>query len=84
MCPVHHAGHLILTACLCVQFIMQDISWSETPYLEAVERDEHVVKELRETMRDAVKSSLIPLKAYARKYEQFLPVVHIDVREYVR
>ncbi|GFS18450.1 dynein heavy chain 1, axonemal [Elysia marginata] len=65
------------------RLIMQDISWSETPFLEAVEREETVVRELRETMRDAVKTSLIPLKAYAKKYEQFLPIIHLDVREYI-
>ncbi|KAK3782184.1 hypothetical protein RRG08_032935 [Elysia crispata] len=65
------------------RFIMQDISWSESPFLEAVDREESVVRELRETMRDAVNTSLIPLKAYAKKYEQFLPVVHLDIREYI-
>ncbi|GFO45344.1 dynein heavy chain 1, axonemal-like [Plakobranchus ocellatus] len=65
------------------RFIMQDISWSESPFLEAVDKDETIVRELRETMRDAIKSSLIPLKAYAKKYEEFLPIVHLDIRDYI-
>lgn len=62
---------------------MQDISWSETPLLEAVDKNETEIKELRHTLRDAVTSSMIPLQAYAKKFEQFLPIVNLDIKQFI-
>ncbi|XP_059153506.1 dynein axonemal heavy chain 1-like [Physella acuta] len=65
------------------KFIMQDISWSETPLLEAVDKNETEIRELRHTLRDAVTSSMIPLLAYAKKFEQFLPIVNLDIKQFI-
>lgn len=66
-----------------LQFIMQDLSWSETPLLEAVDKNETEMKELRNTLSDAVMASMTPLWAYARKFEQFLPVINLDIKQYI-
>ncbi|XP_055888364.1 dynein axonemal heavy chain 1-like isoform X4 [Biomphalaria glabrata] len=65
------------------KFIMQDISWSETPLLEAVDKNETEIKELRSTLRDAIISSMIPLQAYAKKFEQFIPIVLMDIKQFI-
>ena len=63
---------------------MEDIFWSGTPLLESVgEKEPHVV-ELRETIRDAIRKSLIPMKAYAKKYEKYLDLMNMDVNQYVK
>ena len=69
---------------LCVQFIMEDIFWSGTPLLESVGENEPHVVELRQTIRNAIRKSLLPLKAYARKYATFLDLMNLDVNQYVK
>ena len=66
------------------QFIMEDIFWSGTPLLESVGENEPHVVELRQAIRNAIRKSLLPLKAYARKYETFLDLMNMDVNQYVR
>ena len=63
---------------------MQEIFFSGTPLLESVGENEPHVVELRETIRRAIRQALLPRKAYARKYEQFLDLNNLDVNQYVR
>ena len=62
---------------------MEDIFWSGTPLLESVGEHEPHVEELRDTIRDAIRHSLIPMKAYARVYEKYLELINIDINQYV-
>ncbi|XP_005102124.3 dynein heavy chain 1, axonemal [Aplysia californica] len=63
--------------------IMQDIFWSETPLLEAIHQNETQMRELRDTLQHAIESSFIPLKAYALKFEIFLDLVNLEIRDFI-
>ena len=63
---------------------MEEIFFSGTPLLESVGENEPHVVELRETIQKAINQALLPLKAYARKYEEFLDLNNLDANQYVR
>jgi len=63
---------------------MEEMFFSGTPLLEAVGTHEPFVEELRETIRHAISKALIPMKAYATQYENFLSVLNVDPTVYIR
>jgi len=63
---------------------MEEMFFSGTPLLEAVGSREPFVEELRETMRHAISKALIPMRAYATQYENFLPIINVDPTIYIR
>ena len=63
--------------------VIEGLFWSGTPLLESVGENEPEVVKLRETVRHAVKQSLIPLRAYAKKYEQYLELYNLDINQYL-
>jgi dynein heavy chain len=63
---------------------MEDIFFSGTPLLEAVGLHEPFVEELRETVRNAILKSLIPVKAYAQQYDGYLPIMNLDISNYIK
>ena len=63
---------------------MEDIFWSGTPLLESVGEHEPPVEELRDTIRDAIKHAVIPMKAYAKQYEKYLELMNLDINVYVK
>jgi len=63
---------------------MEEIFFAGTPLLEAVGLREPFVEELRATIRQSVQKAVIPMTAYARQYESFLPVLNVDPVAYVR
>jgi hypothetical protein len=63
---------------------MEDIFFSGTPLLEAVGIHEPFVEELRETVRNAILKSLIPMKAYVQQYEKHLAIMNLDINSYIR
>lgn len=64
--------------------VLEGLFWSGTPLLESVGENEPEVVRLRETVRQSVKSSLIPLKAYAKQYEKYLDLFNLDINEYLQ
>ena len=66
------------------QYVLEDISWADTPLLESVGEHEPRVEDLRDTIRTAISKSLIPLRAYARAYEQFLEVNNLELNDYIK
>ena len=68
----------------CLQYIMEDIFWSGTPYLESVGEHEPAVEELRETIRHAITRSLIPLKDYAIQFDKYLELINLDIGQYIK
>ena len=67
-----------------LQYIMEDIFWSGTPLLESVGEHEPAVEELRETIRRAIRRSLIPLKEYARQFDKYLELINMDISQYIK
>ena len=63
---------------------MQGIFWAETPKLEAISHKESLVKELFETLNRTILTAFIPMYAYAKKFEQFLDLVKLDIKEHVK
>ncbi|XP_078000357.1 dynein axonemal heavy chain 1-like isoform X2 [Glandiceps talaboti] len=66
------------------KFVLEDIFWADTPLLESVGEHEPPVEELRETIRNAIKKSLNPMKAYARAYEMHLELMNLDINLYIK
>jgi len=63
---------------------MEDIFWSGTPLLESVGEHEPFVEELRQTVRDSIIHSLIPLMAYAKEYEKYLELINLDINKFIK
>ena len=62
---------------------MEDIFWSGTPLLESVGEHEPHVEELRDTICNAIRHAIIPMKSYAQCYEKYLELINIDINQYV-
>lgn len=65
------------------KIVIEGLFWSGTPLLESVGENEPEVVKLRETVRHAIKQSLIPLRAYAKQYEQYLDLYNMDINQYL-
>uniref|UniRef100_A0A4W3IMR6 Dynein axonemal heavy chain 1 n=1 Tax=Callorhinchus milii TaxID=7868 RepID=A0A4W3IMR6_CALMI len=65
-----------ITATQNVPQIEKEMFLSGTPLLESVWHNEPPVKELRNTLRNAIQKSLIPLRSYAKQFEK-----HLDSQE---
>lgn len=63
--------------------VLEGLFWSGTPLLESVGENEPEVVRLRETIRKSIKSSLEPLRAYAKQYEKYLELFNLDINEYL-
>ncbi|KAL3881803.1 hypothetical protein ACJMK2_028195, partial [Sinanodonta woodiana] len=66
------------------KFILEKIFWSGTPLLESVGEHEPHVEELRDTIKKAIRKSLIPMKAYAKEYERHLELINMDINHYIK
>ncbi|XP_074644244.1 dynein axonemal heavy chain 1-like [Tubulanus polymorphus] len=64
--------------------IMEEIFWSGTPLLESVGEHEPHVEEMRNYICLAINKALIPMKAYAQEYEQFLELFNMDINQYIK
>ncbi|XP_076467002.1 dynein axonemal heavy chain 1-like [Babylonia areolata] len=65
------------------KFVMQDVFWSGTPLLESVGRMEPEVVMMREALRRSILTSYIPIRAYAKRFEVYLPVNNIVIKDYI-
>lgn len=63
---------------------MDKLFWSGTPILESVGEHEPFVKDLKDSVRCCIRQALIPLKAYARRYNNYTELVNLEVNEYIR
>lgn len=52
--------------------------------LDSVGLHEPEVEKLREAMRSAIQKALIPLRAYAKRYEKFLELNNNDIQYFLR
>lgn len=55
-----------------------------TPLLNSVDLHEPEVEELRETVWSTIQKALIPLQAYAKRYEKFLELNNNDIEYFLR
>mgnify|MGYP000081991310 FL=1 len=65
------------------KMVIEGLFWSGTPLLESVGENEPEVVNLRETVRHAIKQSLIPLRAYAKEYEKYQELFNLDINQYI-
>ncbi|NXL44771.1 DYH1 protein, partial [Podilymbus podiceps] len=66
------------------KYVLENILITGTPLLDSVGLHEPEVEELREAMRSATRKALIPLQAYAKRYEKFLELNNNDVQYFLR
>ena len=62
---------------------MEEIFFSGTPLLESVGEHEPPVEELRDTIRNAIRHAVLPMKAYATQYERYLELINLDINKYI-
>ncbi|KAG7240353.1 hypothetical protein INR49_026924, partial [Caranx melampygus] len=66
------------------KLVMQRLLIGGDPLLESVHSHEPHVTELREKVRHALIQAVIPLKAYAAEYEQYLDLHNLDIDTLLR
>ncbi|XP_059505480.1 dynein axonemal heavy chain 1 [Stegostoma tigrinum] len=66
------------------KFVLEEMFQSGTPLLESVWHNEPPVQELRNTVKNAIEKALIPLKSYAKEYEQFMELNELNIDNYVK
>ncbi|NWX92741.1 DYH1 protein, partial [Nothoprocta pentlandii] len=66
------------------KYVLENIVITGTPLLESVDLQEPAVEKLRQTIQFAMEKALIPLQAYARKYEKFLELNNNDIQFFVK
>lgn len=64
-------------------FLLSFLKFPKDLYLSSVSLLEEQVCEVRERLRIAYQKSIIPLKAYASEYQQYLGIYKLDVEKYV-
>lgn len=63
---------------------MEYLFWTGKPLLDSLGAHEPTVEDLRDSMRHAIRQSLIPLAAYARQYEKYISLAGLDIQEYLK
>ncbi|NXN51379.1 DYH1 protein, partial [Rynchops niger] len=66
------------------KYVLENILITDTLLLDSVGLHEPEVEELREAMRSAIQKALIPLQAYAKRYEKFLELNNNDIQYFLR
>nr|XP_021152153.1 dynein heavy chain 1, axonemal [Columba livia] len=64
--------------------VLESMGITGTPLLNSVDLHEPEVEELRETVWSAIQKALIPLRAYAKRYEKFLELNNNDIEYFLR
>ncbi|NXD64149.1 DYH1 protein, partial [Eolophus roseicapillus] len=65
------------------KYVLENIAITGTPLLDSVGLHEPEVEKLRETMRSAIQMAMIPLHAYAKRYEKFLDLSNNDIQYFL-
>ncbi|NXX05401.1 DYH1 protein, partial [Larus smithsonianus] len=66
------------------KYVLENILITDTLLLDSVGLHEPEVEELREAMQSAIQKALIPLQAYAKRYEKFLELNNNDIQYFLR
>ncbi len=66
------------------QYIVAKLFWPVTALLESVGLHEPPVDSRRERVCRNITQSLIPLAAYARKYQPYLELMNLDIKAYIQ
>ncbi|XP_064422227.1 dynein axonemal heavy chain 1 [Latimeria chalumnae] len=66
------------------KFVLEKMFISGVPLLESVGQHEQPVEELRQNMVNAIRKALIPVRAYAKQYEQHMCLINMDVEQYLK
>ncbi|KAM4654602.1 LOW QUALITY PROTEIN: dynein axonemal heavy chain 1 [Amazona ochrocephala] len=61
------------------KYVLENVAITGTPLLDSVGLHEPEVEKLRETLRSAIQMAVIPLHAYAKRYEKFLELNNNDI-----
>lgn len=69
---------------LLFQYVLENIPVTGTPFLDSVDLHEPEVEEMRVALQSALQKALIPLQAYAKKYEKFLELHNSDVQFFLK
>ncbi|GAB1605522.1 hypothetical protein Ahia01_000834300 [Argonauta hians] len=65
------------------KYIMEDIFWSGTPLLESVGAHEPHVEEMRLVIRNALKKSVIPARAYTERYKKYIDLYFLEIPKFI-
>ncbi|PBJ72155.1 dynein heavy chain [Trypanosoma cruzi cruzi] len=68
------------------KFVMSQYFWrreGEGPFLDSVKQEEERVVLLRSRVRDALRNSMEPLRDYLQVYDDLLPLIRLDKKEFI-
>ncbi|VDN16177.1 unnamed protein product [Dibothriocephalus latus] len=66
------------------RFVVEGISWSDNPLLEAVGAHEPDVEKLRAKLRSCLQAANIPMIAYAERYKEYIELSELDITHYIK
>uniref|UniRef100_A0A8C2YBK7 Dynein axonemal heavy chain 1 n=1 Tax=Coturnix japonica TaxID=93934 RepID=A0A8C2YBK7_COTJA len=66
------------------KYVVENVPISGTPCLDSVDLHELEVEERRAVLQSAIEKALIPLRAYAKKYEKFLELNNNDIQYFLK
>ena len=67
-----------------LQFLVEKLFWPVTPLLESVGIHEPQVNVVRMELCQAINRALIPLRAYAIKFEPHLELMNMDIKLFIQ
>ncbi|VDM31966.1 unnamed protein product [Hydatigera taeniaeformis] len=65
------------------RFVVEGISWSDDPLIEAVGAHEPEVETLRKRLYELLQTAYIPMNAYAKQYHSYIELSLLDIPSYV-
>lgn len=70
-------------ASLLHQYVLRSMFIGGDPMIQSVNMREPLILELKKKVAHALSQALIPLRAYAAEFEQFLELQNLDIQEFI-
>lgn len=65
------------------QYVLRNMFIGGDPMIQSVNMREPLILELKKKVAHALSQALIPLRAYAAEYEQFLELQNLNIQEFI-
>lgn len=65
------------------QYVLRSMFIGGDPMIQSVNMREPLILELKKKVAHALSQALIPLRAYAAEYEQFLELQNLNIQEFI-
>lgn len=76
--------HAFCAVSALLQYVLRCMFIGGDPMIQSVNMREPLIIELKKKVAHALSQALIPLRAYAAEYEQFLELHNLDIQEFIQ